>query len=88
MKLNDGKYEIKREGYRLIVYRYGERWRDLAGDNLIYWMLLEIEKCHADLKDLHTQCRQFDSSKPAEIQHVALRNKIYKAATRIIEEQK
>jgi len=49
MKFDNGKYEIKREGDRLIAYRYGEVWRDLTGDNLIYWMVERVKQLESDL---------------------------------------
>jgi len=48
MKLADGKYEIKREGDRVIALRYGEPWRDLTGDNLIYHLMARIEELDQD----------------------------------------
>jgi len=47
MKLDGGKYEIKHEGDRVIAYRHGERWRELTGDNLIYWLMARITELEA-----------------------------------------
>ena len=44
MKLDNGKYELKRVDNRLICLRYGEPWRDVTGDNLIYWLMTELEE--------------------------------------------
>lgn len=42
MDFNDGKYTVISDNGRLTALRYGEPWnRDLTGDNLIYWMLVE-----------------------------------------------
>ena len=43
LELADGKYTIKSEGNSIVCLRYGEPWRDITGDNLIYWLLHEIE---------------------------------------------
>lgn len=39
----NGKYTIIQEPGKLEALRYGEPWRDLTGDNLVYWMAVEIE---------------------------------------------
>lgn len=44
MELDGGKYEVKREGHRTMVYRHGEFWREVTGDNLIFWMMARIEE--------------------------------------------
>jgi len=45
----DGKYTIMFENGTLKGLRNGEPWeRDLVGDNLIYWMLVEIDRLKAD----------------------------------------
>lgn len=42
MDFNDGKYTVISDNGRLTALRYGEPWnRDITGDNLIYWMLVE-----------------------------------------------
>lgn len=42
MDFADGKYTVINENGKLTALRYGESWgRDLTGDNLIYWMLVE-----------------------------------------------
>lgn len=32
--------------------RYGEPWRDLAGDNLFYWMLVEVARLREENRQL------------------------------------
>ena len=53
LKLDEGKYEIRMVGGRLEAYRYGAPWRDLTGDNLIYWLLIQIaeERLHVENED-------------------------------------
>lgn len=42
MDFNDGKYTVIFDNGRLTALRNGEPWnRDITGDNLIYWMLVE-----------------------------------------------
>lgn len=42
MDFNDGKYTVISDNGRLTALRNGEPWnRDITGDNLIYWMLVE-----------------------------------------------
>ena len=38
----EGKYTVINDNGKLSALRYGEPWRDLTGDNLIYWMMVEI----------------------------------------------
>lgn len=41
----DGKYTVVNDNGKLTALRHGEAWdRDLTGDNLIYWMLVEVDK--------------------------------------------
>ncbi len=42
---DEGKYTVTNNNGKLTALRYGEPWdRDLTGDNLIYWMLIEVDK--------------------------------------------
>lgn len=39
----DGRYTIINDNGRLTALRHGQPWgRDLIGDNLVYWMMVEI----------------------------------------------
>lgn len=47
IQLNDGKYTVvydETNSFPEKVFRYGEEWRDVTGDNLIYWLCVEIMK--------------------------------------------
>jgi len=44
----DGKYTIINNNGILKALRYGEEWKDLTGDNLVYWMLVELLKPKLD----------------------------------------
>lgn len=39
----DGKYTVVIDGGKLSALRHGEPWRDLSGDNLIYWLAVELK---------------------------------------------
>jgi len=47
IQLDGGKYQIladEKDGFNNFrALRHGEKWRDLTGDNLIYWLCQEIE---------------------------------------------
>ena len=46
----DGKYTVINDNGKLTALRYGEPWkRDLTGNNLIYWMLCEVDNLKAEL---------------------------------------
>lgn len=50
---DSGKYTAifyKKGG--LTALRYGEPWRDLAGDNLFYWMLVEVARLREENRQL------------------------------------
>ena len=47
IKLDGRKYTIvydKTDSYPVKCLRYGEQWRNLLGDNLIYWLCARIEE--------------------------------------------
>ena len=49
MDFADGKYTVINENGKLTALRHGELWgRDLTGDNLIYWMLMDALKLKAE----------------------------------------
>lgn len=53
--LLSGKYTVIDElseggGFRAL--RYGEEWRDLTGDQLVYSMFCEIERLRNEIKDM------------------------------------
>lgn len=53
IELADGKYKYRRfkKGGQDCL-RHGEPWRDLSGDNLIYFMGCEIEELRGKLKSI------------------------------------
>ena len=55
MSFCDGKYTVTSDSGALYAHRHGEPWnRDLTGDNLVYWMLVEIENLKEQLEALRT----------------------------------
>lgn len=45
VEVADGKYAvIQDETGCLKALRYGEEWRDCYGDNLIYWLAVELDE--------------------------------------------
>lgn len=54
---NEGKHTIINDNGKLTALRYGQPWeRDLTGDNLIYWMLIEVDKLKQQLDALLGHC--------------------------------
>lgn len=39
----EGKYTVIQESGVMHALRNNEHWRDLTGDNLVYWMLVEVD---------------------------------------------
>ena len=56
---DDGKYAVISENGRQQALRHGEPWRDLTGDNLIYWMMVEIERLRAELAEAQKQAAAY-----------------------------
>lgn len=48
--LNDGKYTYIFDNGKQKALRHGEEWRDLTGDNLIYWMACRIQELEEELQ--------------------------------------
>ena len=47
IELDNGKYTVmydENNQYPMKCLRYGEEWRDLVGDNLIFWLCAKIEE--------------------------------------------
>lgn len=43
-EFDNGKYAVElTSDNHLLAYRNGENWQDLTGNNLVYWMLCEVE---------------------------------------------
>lgn len=51
MRVKVDCYEVVLDAGRLSVLRYGEKWRDCTGDNLIYCLAAEVEALRGLLTD-------------------------------------
>lgn len=78
MTFADGKYTVVYDQGHLTALRYGETWRDLSGDNLIYWMLVEAIKYKAQSSRLTQQLeivsRNLDKGMSRSIQKLLARS--------------
>ena len=57
VSVNDGKYTIViGDNGNMHALRYGEPWgRDLAGDNLVYWLAVELDMARRELASLYQE---------------------------------
>lgn len=52
-EFDNGKYAVEQTpDYRLLAFRHGEPWQDLTGNNLVYWMLCEVEALKQQREEL------------------------------------
>lgn len=55
----EGKYTVINDNGKLTALRNGEPWeRDLTGDNLVYWMLVESLRLSEQRDELLSACMQ------------------------------
>ena len=59
MDFADGKYTVCNDSGRVTALRHGEPWRDLTGDNLVYWMLVDSLKLEAQRDALLEVVQEF-----------------------------
>jgi hypothetical protein len=52
ISVNDGKYTVVIAEGKLSALRYGEPWRDLTGDNLVYWLAVELQSARETIGEL------------------------------------
>lgn len=71
MSFCDGKYTVTSDGGALYAHRHGEPWnRDLTGDNLVYWMLVDalaLKQDRDELAESERSCREDNQEFLAEI---------------------
>jgi len=48
----DGKYTVVIDGGKLAALRHGEPWKDLCGDNLVYWLAVELKAARERVAEL------------------------------------
>lgn len=55
-EFDEGKYSLElTNDCRLICCRHGEFWQDLTGNNLVYWMLVEVENLKQKLSETESK---------------------------------
>lgn len=70
MDFADGKYTVINENGKLTALRHGELWgRDLTGDNLIYWMLMDALKLKAERDALAAELKALREQEPVAFMH-------------------
>lgn len=71
MSFCDGKYTVTTDRGALYALRHGEPWnRDLTGDNLVYWMLVDalaLKQERDELAESERSCREDNRKFLAEI---------------------
>lgn len=53
ISLADGKYMVQHENGVLTATRYGEPWRDMTGDNLIFYLVMRVLELEQKIEDIH-----------------------------------
>lgn len=49
IQVNNGKYTVVIDEGNLSALRYGEPWQDLCGNNLVYWLAVELQEAREKL---------------------------------------
>lgn len=50
VKVYNGKYEVViSDTGKMIALRYGEEWQDITGNNLVYWLAVELNEAREEL---------------------------------------
>jgi hypothetical protein len=69
----DGKYTVVYDNGQMSALRHGEPWRDINGDNLVYWLAVELRQAREnvqallrDLGDAVTTLRAYEASHNAK----------------------
>jgi len=53
LELEDGKYTVYQEKQGSIkALRYGEPWRDLCGDNLVFYLMVELSEAKEKIRKM------------------------------------
>lgn len=53
VSVDGGKYTVLSDGKgRLFAERYDEPWQDLTGNNLVYWLAVELLEAREELAKL------------------------------------
>lgn len=65
IELDNGKYTIvydETNSFPEKCLRYGEEWRDLVGDNLIFWLCQRIEELEEEIDDMNETLEYYDDN--------------------------
>lgn len=62
VKVSDDKYEYVYEKGRTFALRNGEAWRDLTGDNLIYFLAAELKDAREKIAALENHITELNDS--------------------------
>ena len=61
VSVNEGKYTVVfHENGKLEALRYDEPWRDLSGDNLIYWLAAELQNAREKIVKLEVKVEDLE----------------------------
>jgi len=59
VSIHDDKYTVIQDDQgRLRALRYGEEWRDCCGDNLVYWLAVEVQELRERVASLEGHDRR------------------------------
>ncbi len=76
IELHNGKYKIlmTEDGNRFKALRHNEKWRDLTGDNLMYWLCIELQKAKEKIEcaEMILNNKKLNEAEPWNIIEIAL----------------
>ena len=91
MSFCDGKYTVTSDSGALYAHRHGEPWnRDLTGDNLVYWMLVDalaLKQERDELAESERSCREDNQKFLAEIDALSAERDALAAELKALREQ-
>lgn len=91
MSFCDGKYTVTSANGALYAHRHGEPWnRDLTGDNLVYWMLVDalaLKQDRDELAESERSCREYNQKFLAEIDALKAERDALAAELKALREQ-
>jgi hypothetical protein len=72
VEVNDGKYEvvIDETTGKMHANRYGEYWQSLTGNNLIFWLAVELENARDEIANLKGVNSTMEAFKKTSIKHI------------------
>lgn len=64
MDFDDGKYTVINDRGILTALRHGQPWRDLVGDNLVYWMFVTARELKEENEALKQRIKMLEGATP------------------------